>query len=130
MKGQFENFKLYQTVAFEDASYPEEPTWVFDDGQIKIDTQIQAATSVWYVREIINPEFDESLDTPTITGTNGTKRYYMYALGNGPCLGIFAEQSGLSVAYLQEGTYLAGFWYNGQLFGVPLSFDDGYTYTT
>ncbi|MCA9013688.1 MAG: hypothetical protein KDA77_00020 [Planctomycetaceae bacterium] len=128
MIGQFEDFRLYQTVAFEDGSYPEEPTWEPEDGELKIDTQIQAASTVWYVKELLNPTFDESLDTPIINATSGTKRHYMFALGNGPCLGLFAESSGLTVAYLPEGTYLAGFWYNGQLYGIPLSFGDGYNY--
>lgn len=129
MNGTFEGFRLYQTVTQSGVPYPTEP----EDPDIE--TKIQAAPSVWYVKEVVNPEYDESEASPTITDVDTGKRFFMFAMGNGPVLGAYSPTAGVSVAYLREGTYLAGFWSNGQLFGVPLMWLDGvdtvtrYSYT-
>lgn len=130
MMGTFEGFRIYQTVAQSGVPYPEQP----EDPDI--DTKIQAAPSVWYVKELVNPVFEETEDFPDITADDTGKRFFMFNMGNGPVLGAYAHNAGLSVAYIREGTYMLGFWYNGKLFGIPLLFLDGmdhifrYSYTS
>lgn len=129
MMGQYEDFRIYETLAQPGVPYPEEPSGT----TAEIEQAIFDAPTVWYVRELVNPEYDESEEDPEITFIDSGKRFLMFAMGNGPVLGNDAGSPGIKVggmttAYLQEGTRLMGFWYNGQLYGVPLTVDDGTTY--
>jgi len=123
MIGQFEGWRMYETVAEVGVPYPTMPA------APDIDTKILAAPSVWYVKELVNPEYDETLGDPTISSDDTGKFFNMFNMGNGPVLGDFASVEGLGFAYLPEGTRMAGTWYNGQLFGMPLIVDAGGTYS-
>lgn len=123
MMGQYETFRIYETLAQPGVPYPDEPS----GSTAEIEQGIFDAPTVWYVRELINPEYDESEDDPEITFIDSGKRFLMFSMGQGPVLGNYAG-AGLVEAYLPEGTKLMGFWYNGQLFGIPLTVDGGTTY--
>lgn len=117
-----ETFRLYQTLAQSGIPYPTEPA------APNLETKVNDAPNVYYVKELVNPEFDESLDDPDITSDGTGKRFFMYVLSGGPVLGTYASSAGIKRAYIPEDTYLMGWWYNGQLFGVPLIIDDGVSY--
>lgn len=117
MNGQYEGFELYQTVAQEGESYPAAPA------QPDILTQVQNAPTVWYVKKLNKARYT-TRSLPDVHGIGGEavgKTHSMFVMGNGPVYGNYTKTRGMVRAYLQEGTYLAGFWDNGQLFGVPLT---------
>jgi len=120
----YEDFRIYETIAQDGVPYPTEPSGT----TAEIEQGIFDAPTVWYVKELVNPTYDESVANPTISDTDTGKRFLMFCMGNGPVLGSYAGTTGLTTAYLQEGTRLMGFWYNGQLFGVPLTVDDATSY--
>lgn len=111
-----ETFRIYQTLAQSGVPYPTEPE------NPDIDTKIQNAPNVYYVKELVNPEYDETLDDPDITSDDTGKRFFMYVISGGPVLDGYSGE-GLTAAYTAEGTHLLGWWYNGQLYGVPLTVD-------
>ena len=73
---------------------------------------------------MVNPEWDETLDDPTISSDDAGKRYFMYVISGGPVLGNYSNTRGVTMAYIPEGDHLLGRWYNGQLFGIPIAVND------
>ncbi|QDU15501.1 hypothetical protein CA11_33260 [Gimesia maris] len=117
MKGTYEGFELYQTVAQEGVPYPTEPA------QPDILTQVENAPNVWHVKKLTNAKYTVR-SAPGVNGIGGDdtgKTHKMFVMGNGPVYGYYTKTKGMVRAYLPEGTYLAGWWDNGQLFGVPLT---------
>lgn len=111
MKGKFEGMRLYQTLAEPGEDYPALPD---------PSTEMATVNSVWYVKELANASFDPADAVPEITATDTGKRFYAFNMGNGAVLDDLALSRGMSRTYLREGTYLAGFWQNGQLFVIPI----------
>lgn len=117
-----ESFRIYQTLAQSGVPYPTLPA------APDLETKVNDAPNVYYVAELTDVEFDETQNNPSITSTDTGKRFNMYVISGGPVLGDYAAFAGTTRAYIPEGNYLLGWWYNGQLFGVPLTVGDGITY--
>ena len=113
-----ETFMLYQTLAQSGVPSPTEPAAPDQE------TKVNDAPNVWYVKEVVNPEWDETLDDPTISSDDTGKRYFMYVISGGPVLGNYSNTRGVTMAYIPEGDHLLGWWYNGQLFGIPIAVND------
>lgn len=122
MRGTFEGMKLYQTIAEPGKEYPPLPEiWVDSQENLQLlSDAIEAAPSVWYVRELTNVSFNPADDVPEITATDTGRRHHAFNMGNGSVLGAMASSRGMTRTFFREGTYLAGFWYNGQLYVIPL----------
>lgn len=121
MKGCFENRTIYQTLAEPGESYPALPTFTNTSGSTQyFSSDMNDVQSVWYVKELTNVKYDTSQAVPEITATDTGRRHYAFNIANGPVLGSFAQTRGMARTYFREGTYLSGFWHNGQLFVMPL----------
>ena len=119
-----ETFRLYQTVAQSGVPYPEEPEYPHPEGNQVLEQEVEAAPNVWYVKEVVQPEYDEDLDDPSITSDDSGKRFFMYVISGGPVLGQYCQGRGRTMSYIPEGDHLLGWWHNGQLYGVPLAVND------
>ena len=113
-----ETLRLYQTIAEPGVPYPAVPE------APDLETKVANAPTVYYVRELVNPKYDASLDDPPITSVDTGKRFLMYVISGGPVLGEYTPNRGLSMAYIPVGSHLMGWWYNGQLFGIPLAVNE------
>jgi len=122
MKKCFEGWRIYQTLAEPSTAYPTLPTFTATapGSSVYTSSDIANTQSVWYVKELTDVKWDTTGDVPEITATDTGKRFYAFNMGNGPVVGRFAQTRGMARTYYREGTYLAGFWQNGQLFVVPL----------
>lgn len=110
MKGKFEGMRLYQTLAEPGEDYPALPDLASMD----------QVNSVWYVKELTNASYDPTDAVPEITATDTGKRFYAFNMANGSVMGTMAQTRGMSRTYLKEGSYLSGFWHNGQLYVMPI----------